>query len=375
MIHFVVPAAQDRGIREYLDHWGLDLAARFRVVHAESLPSLSNFAPGTYVLSALDQLSPCLSAFVAALHDGLAHRPDVRFLNHPTRTLRRAQLLEELHRCGRNEFRAVPISADLRSLRYPVFVRDWRSHGGPLSPFLKRPSQVEAAIGKALVQGHAAENLLVVEFCDTADSRGFYRKYAAFVVGTHVVPRTLSYGREWMLKFQGSEFSRSMVEEELEYIRTNPHEQALSDIFALAGVTYGRIDYAMKDGRPQTWEINLNPTIGRGRRPSSGKVPPELDAIRKVGKEHFYRCFREAWESVDLGANDARAIDVEIPDAVRRAAVADVSARQVVGDPTSDGWLGTLRRVLRPVRPVVTPLAAPALAFLGRAARRKAKDV
>jgi hypothetical protein len=266
VIHFVVPAAQTRGIDEYLAHWGLDVASRFRVVPAESLPAITAAAPGVYVLSALDQLSPKLFAYVAAFHDALDGRPDVRFLNRPASTWQRPRLLDELHKRGYNRFRAVPITADLTSLRHPVFLRDWRSHGGPISPMLHTAAQIESAIGRALVQGHEPDDLLVVEFCDTADSSGYYRKYAAFVVGGHVVPRSMSCSRQWMLKFGDSEFTRQMVDEENAYLFENPHEAALQEIFALAGVDYGRIDYSVKDGRIQTWEINLNPTIGRGRR-------------------------------------------------------------------------------------------------------------
>ena len=375
MIHFVVPAAQTRGIDEYLEHWGLDLAPRFRVVPTESLPTLTSATPGVYVLSGLDQLSPRLFAFVAAFHDALDGRPDVRFLNRPSRTWQRARLLDELHKRGLNQFRAVNITADFTSLRYPVFLRDWRVHGGPISPMLRTAAQVESAIGRALLQGHEPDNLLVVEFCDTADAAGYYRKYAAFVVGVHVVPRSLSYSRQWMLKFGGSEFSQQMVDEENAYLFDNPHEAALKEIFSLAGVEYGRIDYSMKDGRIQTWEINLNPTIGRGRRPSTGKVPPELDAIRKRGKEQFYRGFREAWESVDVAATDGAAIALTIPDSIRSGALDEIQARAnapVRSDTT--GWFATLRRVLRPAKPLVDPVVAPALSILGRVAQRKARQ-
>jgi hypothetical protein len=173
-----------------------------------------------------------------------------------------------------------------------------------------------------------------------------------------------------MLKFGGSEFSRSMVEEELDYLVSNPHEAALREIFALAGVGYGRIDYSMKDGRLVTWEINLNPTIGRGRRPSTGKVPPELEATRRRGKEHFYRRFREAWEAVDLVVADTSPIEARIPEPVRRAALAEVSRRDG-GHGAGGKWLATLRRVLSPARPLVTPIVTAALPMIGRVARRR----
>ena len=371
MIHFVVPAAHDGMIREYLDFWGRDVAARFRVVHTESLPSLERYSPGTYVLAALDQLSPGMAAFVTALHADFASRADVRFLNHPTRTWRRPQLLDQLHRRGYNAFRAAPISVDLESLRYPVFLRDWRSHDGALSPLLHRPAEVDAAIGRILLQGRSAAELLIIEFCDTADANGYYRKYAAFVVDGRVLPRTLSYSRDWMLKFQGSEFSRAMVEEELDYVRTNPHGETLREIFALAGVDYGRIDYAMKDGRIQTWEINLNPTVGRGRRPPSGNIPPELDQMRELVKQHFYRGFREAWESVDLEAADAATIEAQVSEPIRRAALAEVNGDSRGSGSSGNDWLAAMRRLLRPVKPLVAPMVAPALPYLGRVARRR----
>jgi len=366
MIHFVVPAAHDRMIREYLELWGRDVASRMRVMHAESLPGTSRFSPGTYVLAALDQLAPPMAAFVSALHAQLAGHAGVRFLNHPARSRQRFALLEELHRRGQNEFRAFRATADLRSLRYPVFVRNESAHDGALSPLLDSPAAVQAAIGRAVVQGLPARDLLVVEFCDTADADGYYRKYSAFVVGDRIVPRSLSYSRDWMLKFQGSEFSREMVEEERDYVHGNPHEAALRDVFAVAGVQYGRIDYAMKHGRPQTWEINLNPTIGRGLRPSTGKIPRELDAIRTPTKEHFYRCFRDAWEAVDVDVAGNDPIDVAIDPAVVRDAT---TARR-----STDGrrWLAGLRRLARPVKPLVAPLVAGALPVVGWLVTRRA---
>lgn len=366
MIHFVIPAAHDRGIREYLEHWGRDVASRMRVVHVESLPGTSRFPRGTYVLAALDQLAPTMAAFVTAWHDALAGQDGVRFLNHPTRTRQRFALLETLHRMGHNEFRAFRATGDLGALRYPAFVRNERAHDGALSPLLHSRAAVEAAIGRAILQGYPARHLLVVEFCDTADRDGYYRKYAAFTVGDRIMARSLSYSREWMLKFQGSEFMRAMVEEEQSYVRENPHEAALREVFAIAGTEYGRIDYAMKDGRLQTWEINLNPTIGRGLRRSTGKVPRELDAVRTPTKEHFYRCFREAWEAADLGAEADDRIDVTIDPTVVRAALA--------GDgPDERRWLALLRRLARPAKPAIAPLVAGAFPLVARMARRRAR--
>jgi hypothetical protein len=166
-----------------------------------------------------------------------------------------------------------------------------------------------------------------------------------------------------MLKFAGGEFTARMAEEEVDYLVTNPHEAQLREIFELAHVEYGRIDYAMKDGRLQTWEINLNPTIGRGLRMSSGRVPPEIDAIRKVGKEHFYRRFREAWEDVDLAVDQEPAVVPAIDSSLARAAL--------VTDDPDDGWLSTLKRILRPAKPIIAPVVTHALPVIGRTVARR----
>jgi hypothetical protein len=363
MIHFVVPKAHDRGIHEYLAHWGADLAPRIRVVHSESLPTASRMDRGTYVLAAMDQYSPGMASYIAALHAAMVNEPDVRFLNTPGRTLQRFELLRQMHAAGRNVFRAVRVNEDLTTLRYPVFVRDSQTHDGALSPFLHSPSEVEAAVGRALVQGRLAQNLMVVEFCDTSDAAGYFRKYSAFVVGPHILPRYLSWSREWMLKFRGSEFTPRMAEEELEYLMTNPHEAELRSVFRLAGVEYGRIDYAMKDGAMQVWEINLNPTIGRGTRESSGRVPADVAEIRDRGKHHFYRAFADAWRDVDVGGENVPAIAPAIDESVIRSALIVED-----GEPP---WLSALKRVLRPAKPIIAPIVDRALPVIGRAAMRR----
>ncbi len=361
MIHFVVPAARESLIREYLELWGRNLSERMRILHYETLVRQTRCDPGTYVLSTLDELNPAMQRVIEDLHSQLEGRDGVRILNHPARTLRRYDLLVELARRNLNAFRAARAGEDLGGLRYPAFLRSQRDHEGAISPLLHSSAAVEAGIGRALVQGHRLRDLLVVEFCPTADENGFYRKYAAFIVGNRVVARSLNYGREWMLKFGGNAYSRSMVLEERDYVLSNPHEAQLAEIFRIGGVEYGRIDYSLKDGRVQTWEINLNPTIGRGSRPKKNKAPAELDPIRQETKECFYSRFQEAWEAVDLAADGQPALPIAIdPRAIRATLSAGARPGRL---------LATFRAALRPVKPLIEPRAAPALRLLSRLAR------
>ncbi len=367
MIHFLVPAAGKFGIDDYLAKYGVALADRVTPVTYEELPTRTRFERGTWILAGLERLGPASLALVTAVHSAMESAGGFRTLNHPTRTLRRFELITELHRRGLNDFRAMRASrADLRALRYPVFLRTENAHDGAMTGLLKSAEEVEAAIGNALVHGHALADLLVVEFCDTSDADGCYRKYAAFVVGDRVVPRSLAYGKAWMLKHSTSSFTRPMVEEELAYVSSNPHAEQLREVFRIAGAEYGRIDYALKDGRVQTWEINLNPTIGRGLRPSRGMKPlgPELEAIREETKGWFYRGFEAALREVDAGAaaNGAGAIEVGVDRGLVRAALAEQLR------------VGTRRERLvewlRPVKPVLAPIARVVLPVIGRVVRR-----
>jgi hypothetical protein len=266
-----------------------------------------------------------------------------------------------LRRLGRNEFGGARATDDLSGLRYPVFLRSERLHSGALSPLLRSVGEVESAIGRALVLGHPLQDLMVLEFCDTPDADGFYRKYAAFIVGDRILPRSLNYGRGWMLKHAQTEFSRPMVLEERDYVFGNPHERELAEIFAIARVEYGRIGYAVKNGRIQTWEINLNATIGRGPRPSRRKLPKELESIRLESKDHFYRGFEGAWKSVDLDSGGRPPASIALDPRLLRAA--PLRRRP------ANRLLRAVRGVLRPFRPLLEPLARPVFPVLGRLAR------
>lgn len=364
MIHFLVTAAQEHAMRDYLDSHGAVLADRLRILHYEALPDLERLERGTYVLSALEYVGPAMRAFLRAVHARLAGAEGFRFLNDPTRTLGRYELLRELSGRGINPFRAVRAAdGDLSGLRYPVFLRGERSHDGTASPLLGSAREVEAAIGRVLVAGRRLDDLLVVEFCDTSDDRGYFRKYCAFLVGDRVVPRRLDYGPPWMLKHDGSEFSVPMAEEEMEYVLGNPHADRLAEIRDLAGVGYGTIDYAVKDGRIVVWEINLSPRICPGPGDTYVPKPAEVETVRRPTLEGFHAGFRMALEAMDQpGGGPPVALDLD-------PRIAAAARERATGLPAGGG---TLARMLRPVRPIVEPLATSVLPLVGRWARHRA---
>ncbi len=362
MIHFLMPREEDYTIREYLELWGRGLAGRASIVHYEDLPDRSDLPEGTHVLTALDHLTPEGRRVVAAMCDQLA-AAGASTLNSPGKTLLRLELSEELHRRGWNRHRAARADGDLSGLRFPVFLREEDWHTGTLTPLLRTPAELRAALARAIVRGHRLSELLAVEFTDTADAEGCFRKYAAFVVGSEIIPRSLAHGREWMLKFGQSQFTADAAREERDYVLGNPHERELARIFEAAGVEYGRIDYSIKDGSVQTWEINSNPTIGRGQRPPSGIIPGDLVPLRQAAKEHFYRRFQAALERIDTEVAAPRAIPIRYsPESLRHL-------RSMTKVERKYGRMPALRKALRPIRPLIDRVAGAVSPILVKAAR------
>jgi hypothetical protein len=99
--------------------------------------------------------------------------------------------------------------------------------------------------------------------------------------------------RDWTIKSRDpDETASALLDEELEYVKSNPHADVLRDVFRRARIEYGRMDYALLDGRVQVWEINSNPMItSRGG----------MDPVRGTVREYFGNTFEAAFRALDTG--------------------------------------------------------------------------
>jgi hypothetical protein len=230
----------------------------FRCLSAPRQPK-----PGAYIFADLERLSPGELQKAAIVWQALTDAgAGIRLLNHPTRSMRRYELLRTLHERGINHFDAYRLTEARWPARYPVFLRREDEHGGAMSPLLRTRGELEAALDDLHRKGEVRDGLLVVEFCDTADVDGIYRKYGAFVVGDRVFARSVLFSRHWVQKRRDLN-ELEMLREQRQYLEENPHEAALRDIFRLARIDYGRMDYGLLHGKIQVWEINTNPLIMR----------------------------------------------------------------------------------------------------------------
>jgi hypothetical protein len=214
-----------------------------------------------YIFTDIDRLTPSARQLAASVWQQLAmHTPRVRLLNDPARVLCRYELMCKLANEGENQYRARRLSEGLEGLRYPVFLRCEREHDGALTPLLRSATAVRRALLWAHLEGYRTRDLLIVEFCDTSDATGLFRKYSAFLVGNEVLPRHLLVSRNWHLKKRDVVNDETAREVEA-YLVRNPHQEAIRQIFRLAGIDYGRIDYSLAGEKLQVWEINTNPIV------------------------------------------------------------------------------------------------------------------
>lgn len=295
MIWFATTRDNDRTIRNYLEGLGAPLVPRIAPVRYEDVLGSDSLPEGTWVFADLELLSDAERESAARLWDGLAAR-DCRTLNHPTRSLRRYELLRRLHEQGSNRFAVYRATELSEPLRFPVFLHGEHDHLGRRSPLLHDRAQLDAALAELARSGERLDAQLVTEFCDTRDEAGVYRKYSAFVVGDAILPRHLFFDRDWQVK-KARLVGDAFVREERRYVDANPHEKRLREIFAQARIDYGRIDYALLGGEIQVWEINTNPVITLSPRRSSRESGTSALLSRVTGR-HRSRASQRARSSV-----------------------------------------------------------------------------
>lgn len=307
MIHYLTEHVDDR-LMVYPSRWGGEGERRMRFVPYRRLPGMPRLHPGTWLFADLESLTPASLEIAGQTCAQLGAAPSgFRVVNRPERVLYRFDLLRKLFEAGINDFRVHRARDAGQVARFPVFVRRRDDHLGTLTPLLPDPQQLARALRFLRLQGHRRDDLLVVEFCDTRGGDGLYRKYAAFVVGDRILPRHVLFSRRWMLK-QPDLSNPELEKEKTRYLESNPHEESLRRICALAGIEYGRIDYGLRYGRVQVWEINTHPTVTR--------TTPRLT---------------QAFAELDLDAPEAAPLELRLDPALVRRARRERARQQLRG--------------------------------------------
>ncbi len=277
MIYFFITRKHSYTINTFIVEWAKELKSNLQILPYDKLPMLQNIGPGSFVFSDLERLSEKQLTLVGDFCDQLhAYDEKMPIINHPTTTLTRFNLLKKLHAAGINSFNVFKASDLECDIKYPIFFRLNNDHAGPRSGLLNSRSERDTFFMQALMAGYNMNELLQVEFCETKSEDGFYRKYSAFRIGEQVIPAHIIFSADWMAK-DGEPPDKEKKQEQERYMANNPHADQIIEIFALAGIDYGRIDYSMLDGVIQTWEINTNPVLLKSR----SKYKPYYMAVKK----------------------------------------------------------------------------------------------
>lgn len=225
-----------------------------------SLPSLP---VGDYIFADFERLEEdIISSVEKRLKSLLMLAPDIKVLNRPVSSFRRVAVMEKLHADGMNSFRAVAADNIPEDLRFPAFVRGANDHEGPKSGLLYTQEELEGAIETLQQSIKRRDEIMVTEYVDTRDEAGRHHKISYFRVGDRYFPGAYNVGSNWILKGFGSESdSAELLREREEFLRSNTLEDLVRGHFESAGISYGRIDFALVNGRAEVFEINTNPML------------------------------------------------------------------------------------------------------------------
>jgi len=295
MIYYLVARRHAPSMGAFLTGLGRGLANRIRVLPYEDLFSgaAMRLPVGTYIFTSLgadlgERNPPSRErGLIGDLHRKLV---DVcgpaRVLNDPLKFMSRFELLRELEQRGINHFAAYRVNGAEAPKRFPVFLREEFGTLWQVPPLLRDGAEYAAAVRNA----RKDRPLIAVEYRDTADAAGIYRKYGCFIVGDRLVPRHLFFSRNWWVK-EADVAEPAALEEEMHFLESNPHERILKEVFRMSNISYGRIDYAVVDGQPQVWEINITPSIATA---ISSKI-----GARHAVNEKFMALFSSALDALD----------------------------------------------------------------------------
>ena len=293
LIHFLCTREHSYTLKEFLESWAPDFAERFDLIaYVDVASGPPAPRPGTYVFADLERLTPVGMQVATRFRRSLdVLGADVRVLNDPGRVLRRFELLRTLHDAWINSFDAYRMTEARRPRSWPVLLRREHNHSGPIGELLETSARLDEAMAALVSRGESLDGVIAVEFRDTADEGGVYRKYGAFAIGERILPRHVLFSRKWCVK-EPDLVQPEHIDEELRYVRSFPHLADVRRIFQLARIDYGRIDYGFYGDRLQVWEINTNPILVTTAHAAPGTP-------RREANERFAALAREAFLALD----------------------------------------------------------------------------
>lgn len=235
-----------------------DLRDRVRLVSIERVLIARRLPAGTWIFTDLDRCGPAERALLALVADRLCEAGH-RVLNHPRSVLQRHELLTQLHARGLQDFTSHRADTSLHAVRWPVLVRHESDHSHHRPALASSPAEVRAAVADHPLRA-SIDRHLAVEYVDTRGPDGRWEKRGSFRIGQRIIPEHLTVDDHWFVKYRDLETSDDVARERA-FVDGDGDADLLRPVFDLAGIDYGRADYALVDGRLSVFEINTNPVL------------------------------------------------------------------------------------------------------------------
>jgi hypothetical protein len=316
-------------------HEGLaaETGVAMRVVTYDELLRRRKLFGATHIFTDVDRL-PSWRVHEAALLYRDLKKAGIRVLNDPARMLGRFGLLRALNRSGMNSFDAYRAEELERPRRWPVFLRTEGDHRFPVSGLLHSQAELDEALRSSVDVGVPHSALLIIEYAAEPVRPGLFRKLSMFRVGERLLGYTCVHDDQWLVKYGKPGIAPpELYEEEYSIVANNPFADAILPAFEIAGIEYGRVDFAVVAGRPVIYEINSNPNVQL--------KPPASPATRRNESTELFRLnYLDAMSAIDSGPSASLGLHFAL--LAQRASAAPGKANRAVRS-----WHQKLRAVFK----------------------------
>ena len=277
-----------------------------RVLPYEILFCMQSVPKGVYVFCDIDRLSLAdlerAKSWFHILKDNGA-----TVLNDPGRFTGRLSLNQILYEKGYNSFNVYPQHLASQA-KLPVFLRSESEHEGPISDLIHDRSELGNQL-KVANNKFPRRNIIIVEFLDSKEPDGRYYKYSHFRVANKLIFAGMVCGEPWCLKFAYYQ-GKDAIQREKDFAQSDRFNAEIMERFNMAGIEYGRMDYAIVNDRIEVFEINTNPDIGH-------YCQPELK--RWSVREYSYHAFNgEFYNLITESADDS---SIKVPGKLNTTAI------------------------------------------------------
>jgi hypothetical protein len=291
MIWFVVTRPHTYTVKSLVEgSFGAKVPPCGVLVYSELFASYELKA-GTYIFCDIERLSESELVLAAAIYRRLS-AAGCRVLNDPARVKFRYALLRSLNEAGINSFDAYRADGHPRPKRFPVFIREEAEHKPAVTQLLRDQDALDAALNHLPSQARPLRGLIVIEYCAEPVAPGIFRRYGTYRIGEGIQLEQVVTDDSWNVKTgKPGLATEEMYQKDDQAFRENRFCDELRDVFRIAEIDYGRADFGLVKGRPQVYEINTNPSLGR--------LSPHPSATRMASLTFSRQRLAEFFEAID----------------------------------------------------------------------------